>query len=101
MFWLKFLFAAVIVLIVTVAGIEFFFVNAHTVEVNYILGKVSIHLSWVMLFAFCAGVLLTIIVGAFVVLPLRWQVARLRHTVDSQEEEINTLAKQVRSARQR
>jgi uncharacterized membrane protein YciS (DUF1049 family) len=49
----------------------------------------------VVVCAFAAGVLLTSLVGAFVVLPLRWRAARLRQAISSKDQEISLLAKKV------
>lgn len=45
--------------------------------------------------AFAAGVLISALVGVFVVLPLRWQVARLRQATASKDHEISLLVKKV------
>jgi hypothetical protein len=37
----------------------------------------------------------TALIGAFVVLPLRWQVARLRQAVAGKDQEISLLAKKT------
>jgi uncharacterized membrane protein YciS (DUF1049 family) len=49
----------------------------------------------VVICAFAAGVLVAALVGAFVVLPLRWQVARLRQAVSGKDQEISLLARKA------
>jgi hypothetical protein len=46
-------------------------------------------------YAFAAGAFVTALIGAFVVLPLRWQVARLRQAVSSKDQEISLLTRKV------
>jgi len=94
MLWiLKLILGLIVTLVVLVLGVEFFFVNSTPVTVNYILGTTQSPLSWVVVWAFTAGALLTVIFGFFVVMPLRWRVLRLQSTVDSQKQEIGTLLK--------
>jgi len=105
MYWIKFILIAALLLLVLVVGIEFSTLNAEPVTINYLLGAVSVPLSVavigafsagvLLIGAFSAGVLLTVLIGAFVVLPLRWQVARLRQAVSSKDQEIQTLARKV------
>ncbi|HRE54726.1 MAG TPA: LapA family protein [Candidatus Competibacter sp.] len=95
MYWIKFILIAALLLLVLVVGIEFSTLNAEPVTINYLLGAVSVPLSVAVIGAFSAGVLLTVLIGAFVVLPLRWQVARLRQAVSSKDQEIQTLARKV------
>ena len=56
--------------------------------VKYLLGEgeVKVSLALVVVYAFAAGVLVTALIGAFVVLPLRWQVARLRQAYPARIE---------------
>jgi uncharacterized membrane protein YciS (DUF1049 family) len=94
MLWiLKLLFGLIVALVVLVLGVEFFFVNSTPVTVNYILSSMQSPLSWVVVWAFTAGAVLTVLIGFFVVMPLRWRIIRLRNTVDSQQQEIGTLLK--------
>ncbi|MBK8508878.1 MAG: LapA family protein [Candidatus Competibacter sp.] len=95
MYWIKFILIAALLLLVLVVGIEFSTLNAEPVTINYLLGAVSVPLSVAVIGAFSAGVLLTVLIGAFMVLPLRWQVARLRQAVSSKDQEIQTLARKV------
>lgn len=98
MFWIKFIkFAliAAILLVVLLLGVEFSTLNANPVPINYLFGKAEPPLSLVVVCAFTAGVLVTSLVGAFVVLPLRWRAARLRQTVAGKDQEINLLAKKA------
>ncbi len=95
MFWIKFILIAAILLVVLLLGVEFSTLNTDPVTINYLLGTTTLPLSLVMVCAFAAGVLVTALVGAFVVLPLRWQVARLRQTVSGKEHEISLLARKV------
>lgn len=95
MYWIKFILIAALLLLVLVVGIEFSTLNAEPVTINYLLGAVSVPFSVAVIGAFSAGVLLTVLIGAFVVLPLRWQVARLRQAVSSKDQEIQTLARKV------
>ncbi|MFO1420512.1 MAG: LapA family protein [Candidatus Competibacteraceae bacterium] len=83
MFWIKFVLIAAILLVVLLVGVEFSTLHADPVLVNYLLGTATLPLSLVVVCAFAAGVVVTLLVGAFVVLPLRWQVARLRQAVSA------------------
>ncbi|HRD65183.1 MAG TPA: LapA family protein [Candidatus Competibacter sp.] len=93
--WLKFLLVTAILLVVLLLGVEFSTLHADPVTVNYLLGKTTQPLSLVVICAFAAGVLVTALVGAFVVLPLRWQVARLRQAVSDKDQEISVLARKA------
>ena len=93
--WLKFLLVTAILLAVLLLGVEFSTLHADPVTVNYLLGKTTQPLSLVVICAFAAGVLVTALVGAFVVLPLRWQVARLRQAVSDKDQEISVLARKA------
>jgi len=97
MFWIKFILIAAILLVVLVLGVEFSVLNTDEVPVKYLLGQgqIELPLSLVMVCAFAAGVLVTMLVGAFVVLPLRWQVIRLRQVVSSKEQELQALARKM------
>jgi len=97
MFWIKFILIAAILLVVLVLGVEFSVLNTDEVPVKYLLGQgqIELPLSLVMVCAFAAGVLVTMLVGAFVVLPLRWQVVRLRQVVSSKEQELQALARKM------
>ena len=96
MFWIKFVKVVLIaglLLVVLLLGVEFSTLHADPVTVDYLLGKTTLPLSLVVVCAFAAGAIVTAMIGAFVVLPLRWQVARLRQILSSKEQEINLLAK--------
>ncbi|HUM90874.1 MAG: LapA family protein [Candidatus Competibacter sp.] len=95
MFWIKFILIAAILLVVLLLGLEFSTLNTNAVTVRYLLGTTTQPLSLVVICAFSVGVFVTALVGAFVVLPLRWQVARLRQAVSSKDQEINLLAKKA------
>ncbi len=95
MFWIKFLLIAAILLIVLLLGVEFSTLNADPVTVKYVMGEASLSLSLVVVGAFAAGALVTALIGTFVVMPLRWQVVRLRQTVASKDQEISLLAKKM------
>ena len=98
MLWIKFIKFVLIVAIllaVLLLGVEFSTLHADPVTVDYLLGKTQLPLSLVVVCAFAAGVLLTALIGAFVVLPLRWQVARLRQTVAGKDQEISLLARKA------
>ena len=98
MFWIKFVKVVLIaglLLVVLLLGVEFSTLHADPVTVDYLLGKTTLPLSLVVVCAFAAGVVVTAMIGAFVVLPLRWQVARLRQILSSKEQEINLLAKKA------
>ncbi len=95
MFWVKFLLIAAILLIVLLLGVEFSTLNADPVTVKYVMGEASLSLSLVVVGAFAAGALVTALIGTFVVMPLRWQVVRLRQTVASKDQEISLLAKKM------
>ena len=95
MFWIKFILIAVILLVVLLLGVEFSTLHSDPVTVNYLLGTTVLPLSLVVVCAFAAGVLVTALIGAFVVLPLRWQVARLRQAVSGKEQEISLLVRKA------
>lgn len=96
MFWVKFILITSILLVVLLLGVEFSTLHADPVTVNYLLGTTMLPLSLVVICAFAVGVLVTALVGAFVVLPLRWQVSRLRQAVSSKDQEINLLARKAK-----
>lgn len=96
MFWVKFVLIASILLVVLLLGVEFSTLHADPVTVNYLLGTTMLPLSLVVICAFAVGVLVTALVGAFVVLPLRWQVSRLQQAVSSKDQEINLLARKAK-----
>jgi len=98
MFWIKFVKVVLIaglLLVVLLLGVEFSTLHADPVTVDYLLGKTTLPLSLVVVCAFAAGAVVTAMIGAFVVLPLRWQVARLRQILASKEQEINLLARKA------
>lgn len=95
MFWIKLAVFAVILLVVLVVGIEFSTLNADAVAVHYLQGTLMLPLSLVVVCAFAAGVVLTGLFGVFVVLPLRWRVARLQQIVSGKEMEISLLSKKI------
>ncbi len=95
MFWIKFVLIAAMLLVVLLLGVEFSTLHTELVTVNYLLGTATLELAWVVVGAFAAGVLITALVGMFVVVPLRWQVARLRQVVSNREQEISTLARKL------
>ena len=92
---IKFVLVAAILLVVLFLGVEFSTLNANPVLVDYLLYKVELPLSLVVVGAFASGVLVTALIGAFVVLPLRWQAARLRQIVAGKDQEISMLTKKV------
>ncbi len=95
MFWIKSILIAAILLTVLLVGVEFSTLHANPVSIDYLLGKTDLPLSLVVVAAFAAGVLLTFLIGAFVVLPLRWQVARLRQAVAGKDQEISLLTRKA------
>lgn len=95
MFWIKFILIAAILLTVLLVGVEFSTLHANPVTVDYLLGQAELPLSLVVVCAFAAGAFVTALIGAFVVLPLRWQVARLRQAVAGKDQEISQLAKKA------
>jgi len=95
MSWIKFVLIAVILLVVLVLGVEFSTLHADPVTVNYMLGTATLPLSLVVVCAFAAGAGVATLIGAFVVLPLRWQVARLRQTLSSKEQDLNLLLRKA------
>ena len=95
MFWIKFILIAAILLVVLELGVEFSTLNTDPVKVNYLIGITTLELAWVIVGAFAAGVVITGLVGIFVVLPLRWQTARLRQAVASKDQEISLLVRKV------
>jgi len=92
---IKFVLIAAILLVVLLLGVEFSTLNANPVLVDYLLDKAELPLSLVAECDFAACVLLTALVGAFVVLPLRWRAARLRQAVAGKDQEISLLAKKA------
>jgi len=80
----------VILLAILVVGLELAAVNSDPVTVNYLLGSGYWPLSVVIVCAFTAGVLFSLII----VLPLRLRLQRLRSAVADQANEIETLRKQ-------
>jgi len=86
--WIKLLFFLVIAVIVFIAGFEFAAVNPHPVPVNYLLGTVTVHLVWVVFFAFFAGVLLTLII-----LGIPYYIARI--DLHNLRQELRSLKKPV------
>lgn len=95
MFWIKFILIAAILLVILLLGVEFSTLHANPVTVNYLLGTMTLPLSLVVVCAFVAGALVTALIGAFVVLPLRWQVARLRQLISNKDQEISLLVRKV------
>jgi putative membrane protein len=98
MFWIKFIkyvLIAAILLVVLLLGVEFSTLHANPVTVDYLLGKAELPLSLVVVCAFAIGAFVTALIGAFVVLPLRWRVARLRQAVAGKDQEISLLAKKT------
>lgn len=95
MFWIKFILIAAILLVILLLGVEFSTLHANPVTVNYLLGTMTLPLSLVVVCAFAAGALVTALIGAFVVLPLRWQVARLRQLISNKDQEISLLVRKV------
>ena len=99
MFWIKlikFVLIAAILLVVLLLGVEFSTLHADPVAIN-VLGMETkmLPLSLVVVCAFAAGAFVTALIGAFVVLPLRWQAKRLRHAVAGKDQEISLLAKKA------
>ncbi|MFZ1641979.1 MAG: LapA family protein [Candidatus Contendobacter sp.] len=98
MLWIKIIKFALIVaifLVLLLLGVEFATLHTQQVDVNYLLGTTTLELAWVVVGAFASGVLLTALIGAFVVLPLRWRVARLRQAVAGKDQEISLLARKA------
>ena len=98
MFWIRFIkvvLITAILLVVLVLGIEFSTLHTDPVTVNYLMGTATMPLSLLMVCACTTGVILTGLMGMFVVLPLRWQVARLRQVVSSKDQEISLLSKKI------
>ncbi len=95
MFWIKFVLIAVVLLVVLVLGVEFATLNTTLVTVDYLLGKATLELAWVIVSAFAAGVVITALVGAVVVTALRWQTARLRQSILGKDHEISLLTRKV------
>jgi len=95
MFWIKFILIAAILLVILLLGVEFSTLHANPVTVNYLLGTMTLPLSLVVVCAFAAGALVTALIGAFAVLPLRWQVARLRQLISNKDQEISMLVRKA------
>jgi uncharacterized integral membrane protein len=97
MFWIKFLLAGAIIVVIMIVGIDFFFINSDPVKVNYLLGSRELPLSWVVVSAFATGAIITVLVSLVIVIPLRWRVSWLKKVVTHQDQEINTLVKRSNS----
>jgi lipopolysaccharide assembly protein A len=95
MFWIKFVLIAAMLLIVLLLGVEFSTLHTQLVTINYLLGTTTLELAWVVVGAFATGVLAAALVGMFVVLPLRWRVARLRQLVSIREQEVHALTRKA------
>ena len=95
MFWIKFILIAAVLLVVLLLGVEFSTLNTERVTIKYLLGATEQPLSLVVVCAFAAGALVTALIGAFVVLPLRWQVARLRQLISNKDQEIGMLVRKA------
>jgi uncharacterized membrane protein YciS (DUF1049 family) len=95
MFWIKFILIATILLVILLLGVEFSTLHANPVTVNYLLGTTTLPLSLVVVCAFAAGAFVTSLIGAFVVLPLRLQVARLRQLISNKDQEIGMLVRKA------
>ncbi|HRD50438.1 MAG: LapA family protein [Candidatus Competibacter sp.] len=98
MLWIRFIkvvLVTAILLVVLVLGVEFSTLHTNPVTVNYLMGTATMPLSLLVICAFAAGVALTGLVGMFVVLPLRWQAARLRQAASSKDQEISLLSKKI------
>ena len=97
MFWIRFILIGAILFVVLLLGVEFSTINADPVTVKYLVGQgeIKVSLAMVVVCAFAAGVLVTGLIGTFVVLPLRWHVARLRQAVSTKEQEVNLLIRKA------
>lgn len=95
MFWIKFILIATILLVVLVLGVEFATLNTVPVTVDYLVGKTTLELAWIIVGAFAAGVVITALIGAVVVTALRWQAARLRQAIAGKDQEISLLIRKV------
>jgi lipopolysaccharide assembly protein A len=95
MFWIKFIIFAVLLLVVLLFGIEFSTLNADPVPFHYLHAVAELPLSLLLVGAFATGVAVTLVVGAFIVYPLRWQTARLRQTIASKDQEIAALSRKL------
>ncbi|MCB1920463.1 MAG: LapA family protein [Candidatus Competibacteraceae bacterium] len=95
MFWIKFILISAILLVVLLLGVEFSTLHTDPVTVNYLLGTTTQPLSLVVVSAFATGAFVTALIGIFVVLPLRWQVAHLRQTLSTKDQEISLLVRKA------
>ncbi len=93
MFWIKFLLAAIIVVIVLLLGIEFAALNSDPVTFNYILETAQWPLSFIIICAFAIGCAVTALITFLIVMPLRWRIGRLQRIVVNQKKEITALLK--------
>lgn len=91
MFWVKFIVGVIVFLLVLLLGLQFASINTAPVTVSYLLGTVQQPLALVIVWAFFLGFLLTALVSLLIVMPLRWRLTRLQHTVASQRQEIDAL----------
>lgn len=82
-------------LIVLVVGIPFATVNDSVVDVYYFIGSGSWPLSLVLVFAFSLGILVAAVLSLGVMLPLRWQLSRLKSAVIEQEQEMGALRRRT------
>lgn len=85
----------IVFLVVLVVGVEFSAMNSEPVTVNYLLGTASLPLSFVVVCAFAAGVIISFIFSLGIILPLRWRAAKLQRAVSVKEHEINDLRNQT------
>ena len=95
MFWIKVILITIVLLVVLLLGVEFSTLNANPVQVDYLLYKLELPLSLVVVGAFTAGAVVTALIGAFIVLPLRWRAARLQQAIAGKDQEISLLAKKA------
>ncbi len=91
---LKIIVLGIVVIIVLVGGFLFAILNLHRVDVNLFGYSSSWLLSLVVVSAFSAGV----VTSMLVFMPLRFRIARLRGTVSEQENEITSLRKRLGSS---
>lgn len=95
MFWLKFIVMVVILVTVLALGVEFSVLHDQQVTINYLLGSTTQPLALVTISAFAFGVLLALLIVSFIIVPLRWRVARLQQATTAKDEEIRLLTKRL------
>lgn len=81
----------VVFLFVAIVGLSFALMNAETVTLNYYFGAVTAPLSIVVVVSVALGALLGVTASVGVVLGLKREIMRLRHSLKATEKEVANL----------